>query len=166
MSAIPVEQIKRNRHETGSLKHIPAPFRKRDLWRRRVKLCARCPYPRRNLAGRYDPEAILRLCANCEGEQKASTNEYTRKAERRQKCATIPNIPLPAQPSVARSAKENSVSSGAIPGGLRSVQRSALTASGPVRNVIADGYVGSNLLEHHATNSRSLEFLSGKEVAQ
>jgi len=25
MSAIPVEQIKRNRHETGGLKHIPVP---------------------------------------------------------------------------------------------------------------------------------------------
>jgi hypothetical protein len=25
MSAIPVEQIKRNRHETGGLKHIPLP---------------------------------------------------------------------------------------------------------------------------------------------
>jgi hypothetical protein len=123
----------------------------------RVKLCAGCPYTPRDLAGHYDPEAILHLCANCDGEQKASTNEYSRKAERRQKCATIPNIPVTAQPSVARSATESSGSSGAIPGGPPSVQRSALNASGPVRNVTADGYVGSNLLdsdcgEHHATN--------------
>ena len=131
----------------------------------RVKLCAQCPYTRRDLAGHYDPDAILHLCANCDGEQKASTNEYPRKAERRQKCAAIPDIPL-AQPSVARSVKANSASSGAIPGGPRSVQGSALTASGPVRNVTADGYVGSNLLGHRATNSISSEFLAGKEVAQ
>jgi hypothetical protein len=132
----------------------------------KVTLCAQCPYTRRDLAGHYDPDAILHLCADCDGEQKASTNEYPRKAERKQKCAAIPNIPPPAQPSVARSAKANSASSGAIPGGPRSVQRSALTASEPVRNVTADGYVGSNLLGHRATNSISSEFLAGKEVAQ
>ena len=132
----------------------------------RVKLCAQCPYTRRDLAGHYDPDAILHLCANCDGEQKASTNEYPRKAERKQRCATVPNVALPTQPSVARSAVANSASLGAIPGGPRSVQGSALTASGPVRNVTADGYAGSNLLVHHATNSRRSEFLSSKEVAQ
>ena len=132
----------------------------------RVKLCARCPYTARDLAGHYNPDAILHLCANCDGEQKASTNEYPRKAERRQKCAAIPNLPLRAQPSVVRSAKANSVSSDTIPGGPRSVQGSALNASGPVGNVTADGYVGSNPLEHHAMNSRSLECQSSKEVAQ
>jgi hypothetical protein len=132
----------------------------------RVKLCARCLYKPRDLAGHYDPEAILHLCANCDGEQKASTNEYPRKAERRQRCATIPNTPVTAQPSVARSATESLASSGAIPGGPPSVQSSALTASGLVRSVTADGYVGSNLLEHHTTNSRSSKFLSSKEVAQ
>jgi hypothetical protein len=132
----------------------------------RVKLCARCPYTRRDLAGHYDPDAILHLCANCDGEQKASTNEYPRKAERRQKCAATPNITPPAQPSVARSAKANSASSDAIPGGRRFVQGSALTASGSARNATADGCVGSNLLEHRATNSRRSEFLSSKEVAQ
>ena len=131
----------------------------------RVKLCARCPYTRRDLAGHYDPEAILHLCANCDGGPEASTNEYPRQAKRRQKCAAIPNIPTPAQPSVARSAKANSASSGTIPGGPRSVQRSALTASGPVRNVTADGCSGANLHERHATNSRSWDFLSGQEVA-
>jgi hypothetical protein len=132
----------------------------------RVKLCARCPYTPRDLARHYDPDAILHLCANCDGERKASTNEYPRKAERRQKCATIPNIPVPVQPSVARSAKANSASSGVIPGGPHSVQRSALTASGPVRNATSDGYAGCNLPEHHATNSRNWQFMSSKEVAQ
>ncbi len=137
----------------------------------RVKLCARCPYTPRDLAGHYDPESILHLCANCDGGQKASTNEYPRKAERRQRCATIPNTPVTTQPSVARSATESSALSGAIPGGPPSVRRSALTASGPVRRVIADGYVGFKLLdsdcgEHHATNSRGSEFPSIKEVAQ
>src|SRR5882724_8475035 len=132
----------------------------------KVKLCIRCPCALRDLADHYDPAAILHLCANCDGEQTASTNEYPRKAKRRQKCATIPSIPPPAQPSVARSAKAYSASSGTIPGGPRSVQGSALTASEPVRNVTADGYVGSNLLGHRATNSISSEFLAGKEVAQ
>ena len=132
----------------------------------KVKLCVRCPYALRDLAGHYDPAAILHLCANCDGEQTASTNEYPRKAKRRQKCATIPSIPPPAQPSVARSAKANSASSGTIPGGPLSVQGSALTASEPVRNVTADGCVGSNLLEQHVTNSRSWQFLSSEEVAQ
>jgi hypothetical protein len=132
----------------------------------RVKLCARCPYTPRDLARHYDPEGILHLCAHCDGEQKASTNEYPRKADRRQRCATIPNIPVTAQPSVARSVKANSASSGTIPGGPPSVQGSALTASGPVGNVTADGYAGSNLLEHHATNSRRSEFLSRSELAQ
>jgi hypothetical protein len=132
----------------------------------RVKLCARCPYTQQDLAGHYDPEAILHLCAKCDGEQRASTNEYPRKTERRHKCATIPDIPAPAQSSVARSAMASSASSGAIPGGPGSVQGSALTASGPVRNVTADGYAGSNRLEYHATNSRSSEFPRSNEVAQ
>jgi len=137
----------------------------------RVKLSARCQYTPRDLAGHYDPESILHLCANCDGGRKASTNEYPRKAERRQRCATIPNTPVTTQPSVARSATESSALSGAIRGGPPSVRRSALTASGPVRRVIADGYVGFKLLdsdcgEHHATNSRGSEFPSIKEVAQ
>ena len=156
----------------------PRPLDKRDLCRHaspllhvrslqmRVKLCARCPYTQRDMAGHYDPEAVLHLCANCDGDQRASTNKYPRKIDRRQKCATIPNIPALAQSSVARSAMASSASSGAIPGGPRSVQRSALTASRPVRNVTADGYAGSNRLEHHATNSRSSEFPRTNEVAQ
>ena len=35
----------------------------------RVKLCARCPYLPCDLAGHYDPEAVLHLCAKCDGEQ-------------------------------------------------------------------------------------------------
>lgn len=137
----------------------------------RVKLCARCPYEPRDLAGHYDPEAILHLCANCDGEQKAGSNEYPRKAARRQRCATIPSIPVSAQPSVARSATESLASSGAIPGGPPSARRSASTALPPVRRVIADGYVGfrlpdSDCGEHHATNSRDSEFASIKEIAQ
>ena len=125
----------------------------------KVTLCVRCPYTRRDLAGHYDPDAVLHLCANCDGERKASTSEYPHRSERRQKCR-----------SVVRSAADGLVSSGAIPGGPRSVQRSALTASGPVRNVTADGYAGTNLLEPSATNSRSSELLrsllSSKEVGQ
>ena len=132
----------------------------------RVKLCARCPYTPRDLAGHYDPQAVLHLCADCDGGQKASTNEYPCKAGRRQECALVPNIAPLAQPSVARSATANLASSGSTPGGPRSVQANAPSALGPVRNVTADGYAGSNRLEHHAINSRRWEFLSRKEVTQ
>jgi hypothetical protein len=53
----------------------------------RVKLCSRCPYTPRDLAGHYDPEGILHVCAKCDGRQEASTNHYPRKAYRRQQCA-------------------------------------------------------------------------------
>ena len=120
----------------------------------RVKLCERCPYTPRDLAGHYDPKGLLHACAKCDGQQGASTNHYPRKAHRRQECRTVRNIFVTAQPSVARSATDGSAWSGAIAGGLPSVQGNALTASGPVRNVTTDGYVGSNRLERHTTNSR------------
>ncbi|MEH2470782.1 hypothetical protein V1281_008030 [Nitrobacteraceae bacterium AZCC 2161] len=108
----------------------------------RVKLCARCPYTPRDLAGHYDPEGMLHVCAKCDGEQEASTNYYPRKADRRQQYATVPNIFGTAQRSVAQSVTESLVSSGITPGEPRSVQGSALIASRPARRVIADGYVG------------------------
>jgi hypothetical protein len=169
MSAIPVEQIEPNRDETGGPQYIPvrstnglcaghgSPLLHVRRLHMRVKLCALCPYTQRDLADHYDLEAILHLCANCDGEQRVSTNEYPRKTDRRQKCATIPNFPAPAQSSVARSAMASSASSGAIPGGPRSVPGNALTTLGPVKNVTAGGYAGSNRLEHHATRSRSSE---------
>jgi hypothetical protein len=40
----------------------------------RVKLCARCPYTPRDLAGHYDPEATLHVGAKCDGEQEYSPN--------------------------------------------------------------------------------------------
>ena len=64
MSAIQVEQIKHNRHETGGLKHIPVPFDKRDLCRRRSPLLRL-----RRLH--------VTFCADCDGEHKASTKTST-----------------------------------------------------------------------------------------
>jgi hypothetical protein len=136
----------------------------------RVKLCSRCPYAPRDLAGHYDPEGIIHVCAMCDGQQ-ASTNHYPRKDYRRQKCATVPNIFATAQPSAARSVKDSLASSGIIPGEPASVQRSALTASGSGRRPTADGYVGfkpppdNGCGEHHAATSRSSQFRS-KEAAQ
>ena len=49
----------------------------------RVKLCARCPYAPRDLAGHYDPEAAFHACAKCDGEQGMITNHYPREARRR-----------------------------------------------------------------------------------
>jgi hypothetical protein len=44
----------------------------------RVKLCARCPYTPRELAGHYDPEATLHVCAKCDGEQEVLTKRCPR----------------------------------------------------------------------------------------
>jgi hypothetical protein len=136
----------------------------------RVKLCAQCPYTPRDLAGHYDPEGTLHVCAKCDGQQEASTNHYPREAHRRHKCATVPNIFATAQPSVARSVTESLVSSGTIPGELPSAQRSAPSASRPAGKAIANGYAGfkppdGGCSEHHAEISRRSEFRS-KEVAQ
>jgi hypothetical protein len=111
----------------------------------RVKRCARCPYTPRDLAGHYDPKSELHACARCDGYQEASTNQYPRKAHRRQKCATILNISGTAQPSVARSATENLASFGTTPGEPPSVRGSALTASCAARKMTVDGCVGFQL---------------------
>jgi hypothetical protein len=105
----------------------------------RVKLCPRCPYTPRDLADHYDPEGVLHVCAKCDG-QEASANRYPRRDHRRHQCATVPNIPGTAQPSVARSVTESLVSSGTIPGERPSAQRSALIASRPASRATADGY--------------------------
>jgi hypothetical protein len=122
----------------------------------RVKLCARCPYLPCDLAGHYDPEAVLHLCTKCDSEQQASSGQDSRKIHRRQKCATVLNITATARPSVARSVTESLVSSGTTPGEPHSVQRSALTASRPAGKTTADGYVDfrpppdNGCGEHHA----------------
>src|SRR2546430_7993913 len=105
----------------------------------RVKLCARCPYTPRDLAGHYDPEGFLHVCAKCDGEHEASSKHYPRKVLRRQKCPTVPNVFAMAQPSVARSVTEGLASSGIIPAEPPSVQRNALTASRPASRATADG---------------------------
>jgi hypothetical protein len=182
MSATPVQEIECNRDETAGKHHASvAPandFRggeeargvavsKRHM---RVKLCSRCPYTPRDLAGHYDPEGILHACAKCDGQQ-ASTNHYPREAQRRQQCATVPNINVTAQPSVARSATEGLASSATTLGKPPSVQGSALTASRRAGTATADGCVGfkpppeNRCVERHAADFRSLEFRS-KEVAQ
>jgi hypothetical protein len=136
----------------------------------RVKLCARCPYTPQDLAGHYDPKGVLHVCAKCDSQQGAGTNHYPRKTHRRQKCTTVPNIFVAAQPSVARSVPESLVSSGTIPGELPSVQRNAPIASGPAGRATAAGYADftppdSGRSERHAAIPRHLEFRS-KEDAQ
>ena len=111
----------------------------------RVKLCARCPYAPRDLADHYDPEAALHACAKCDREQEMLTKHYPRKAQRRRKCATVPNIFGVAQRSAAPSVTESLVSSGTTPGELPSVQRSALIASRSDSRATADGYPGLQL---------------------
>jgi hypothetical protein len=106
----------------------------------RVKLCARCPYTPQDLASYYDPEAALHACAKCDHEKAAVTRHYPREAGRRQRCSTVPSLFGMAQRSAAPSVTENLVSSATTPVELPSVQRSALTISGPARRATADGY--------------------------
>jgi len=107
----------------------------------RVKLCTRCPYTPRDLAAHYDPKAELHVCAKCDGRREASPSHYPRKTHRRKKCTTVLNISGTAQPSVARSVREGLVSLDTTPVKPPSVQGNALTASGSVERVTANGYV-------------------------
>ena len=132
----------------------------------RVKLCSRCPYRPHDLADHYDPDAALHACAKCDGEVGILNASGPGRAERRRQCSTSLDIISMTTPGVAPFATDVLALSATTPGGPPSVQRSVLTASGPVRNVTADGYVGFNLLGHPGTNSRSSEFRAGKEVAQ
>jgi hypothetical protein len=107
----------------------------------RVKLCSRCPYTPRDLAGHYDPEGVIHVCAKCDGAETANTNRYPRKADRRQQCAIPPNIPGMAQPSVAQFVTESLASYGTTRGEPHSARGSALTATRHARKTTVDGYV-------------------------
>jgi hypothetical protein len=111
----------------------------------RVKRRARCPYTPRDLAGHYDPDGILHVCAKCDRQHRLNTNHYPRKVHRRQKCTTVLNIYGTVRPSVAPSATEGSASSAATPAKRPSVRRSALTALCVARKMTVDGYVGFQL---------------------
>ena len=134
----------------------------------RVKLCARCPYTPQDLAGHYDPEATLHVCAKCDGKQGGSTKHYPREAYRRRKCSTVHNIFGMTRPSAALSVTEGLVLSGTTPGELPSVQRNALIASKPDRMATADGYFdlssppengcgGHHAAIHHGSAFRNTE---------
>jgi hypothetical protein len=94
---------------------------------------------RSQTAGRN--RGTLHGCAQRDGNE-ASTSNYPRKAQRRQQCATVSNIFVTAQPSVARSVTASLASSGTTPGEPPSVQKSALAASRHAGRAIADGYLG------------------------
>lgn len=102
----------------------------------RVKLCSRCPYAPRHLAGHYDPEAAIHVCAKCDDAETASTNCYPRKADRRQQCVTPPNIS-----GVAQFAMDSLASYVTTPGEPHFGRRSAPTASRHARKATVDGYV-------------------------
>ena len=108
----------------------------------RVKLCASCPYTPRDLAGHYDPNGVLHVCAKCDGAQEARTSQQPRKTLRMQKCATILSVLGAAQLGTAQSVAENLVLSDTTSAEPPSVQRSALTGSRLVKRTTADGYAG------------------------
>src|SRR5712675_653445 len=97
MSTIPANETDRNRDEPDGRTPVCAQSANRTcdgketpplrLGRRRmkVKLCSRCPYTPRDLAGHYDPEAAFHVCARCDGEQGMTTNHYPRQTYRRRK---------------------------------------------------------------------------------
>jgi hypothetical protein len=94
----------------------------------RVKLCGRCPYTPRDLAGHYDADAVLYACAKCDA---IFDPHYSREAHRRRQWSpTHPTISMIPQ-GVAPFAKDVLVSSAITPGELPSVQRSASIASRP-----------------------------------
>jgi hypothetical protein len=137
----------------------------------RVKLCSRCPYTPRDLAGHYDPEGVLHACATCDGRHnEASADRSPRK--RRQKCRIVSNILPTAQPSVARSVTENLALSGTTPGAPHFAPGNALLSSGPVGKPTRNGYTDFETPpdngcggEHHAAISRHSGFRS-KETVQ
>jgi hypothetical protein len=108
----------------------------------RVKPCSVCPYTPRDLAGHYDPDAVLHVCAKCDETRGASTS-YPRKVHRRQRCEALPNNPGTAQPTGARSAAESSASYDTTPGEPPSVRRNALIASRRARTATANGCIDS-----------------------
>lgn len=67
------------------------------------------------------------------------SNRYPDDAERRQRCATIPDIFAMGPQSIARSAVGDLGSYGTIAGELRSARKSALTSSGLVAKPTANG---------------------------
>lgn len=85
----------------------------------RVRLCAECPCAPRDLAGHYDPDAVLHACAKCDGEQEVPAGHYPRETMRSRKCVTFPQIFVPnvlipnvcgtARPGVAPSVTESLV---------------------------------------------------------
>jgi hypothetical protein len=181
MSTSPAKEIERNRGATGGQTHAPVPsandFRgngeirsvavsKRHM---RVRLCSRCPYTPRDLAGHYNREGILHACAKCDG-QEASTNHYPRKAQRRQQCATVPNIHVTARPRAARSATEGLASSATTAGKPPSVQGSALTASRRAGTATADDCVAFRRPDNGCDENPAAFFRSpgfpGKETVQ
>jgi len=129
----------------------------------RVKLCSRCPYTPRDLAGHYDAEAAIHLCAKCDAAEGASTNCYPRKADRRQQCETPPNIS-----GVAQFAMESLASYGTTPGEPHFARRSAPTASRHARKATIDGYIDitppDDRVEPLAAILRRSEFRSKEPV--
>jgi hypothetical protein len=67
------------------------------------------------------------------------SNRYLDDAERRQRCATIPDIFVMGPPSIARSAVGDLGSYGTIAGKRRSARKGALTSSGLVAKPTASG---------------------------
>jgi hypothetical protein len=136
----------------------------------KVKLCARCPYTPRDLAGHYDPEAALHVCASCDSEQWMLNHHYPREVNRRKKCATLPNIFGRMQRSAAPSVTENLVSSATTRGKLPCVQSGAPIASRSARRTTADGYADFTLPDNSRSESyaeiSSRSELRNKEPAQ
>jgi hypothetical protein len=106
----------------------------------KVKLCNRCPYTARDLAGHYDPDALLYACATCDGAEAGSSRHDPSEIQWRRKCATSLSKPSPAAGSAAPFAAENSALSVTIRGEPPFVQPSALITSRRVGRATTNGY--------------------------
>src|SRR5262245_22723628 len=80
--------------------------------RMRVKLCIRCPYKPRDLAGHYDPNAVLYACAKCDAN---FDSQDLSEAHRRQQWSTIPPTISMIPRGAAPFATDDLVSSATTP---------------------------------------------------
>jgi hypothetical protein len=102
----------------------------------RVRLCNRCPYTPRDLAGHYDAEAVLYACAKCDAIfEPYSSREPDR---RRQWSTTFPSIST-IPPSAAPSATDDLALSAITPGAPPCAQGNASNASRPEERTTVNG---------------------------
>ena len=102
----------------------------------RVRVCNRCPYTPRDLAGHYDAEAVLYACAKCDAI--SDIHSSCEPDRRRQWSTTFPSIST-IPPSAAPSATDDLALSAITPGAPLCARGNASNASRPEERPTANG---------------------------